>query len=344
MKNNVFGGFKLFVRKESIPLVALICAQLFILYYYHVGLVGIVLTTIFMISLGVTLRKKELNIISSLVVLSISVTLWFISIFLSVFDFITQYYYYYAISIILLWTMFNITMFIVQSGDMFASTGGILLLWGSDHEHVFLSPIILLAAFGSIIYLSWKLRELELIISLTPIALFLAYTYIMLKGTGRIAKSAFGISTLIVIYIIISNVVKFGVVGNTVFWVIIATISTLFTAQSHARIYSLEKETTKLSLVSILGVTSAIISLIIPAPQPLITFDVWRFYTILAIIPTPILAHIYLRYTGKLNYYVERNNFTLATIIKEISVTLGVKLLDQLKKQLVGQITSLFKM
>jgi len=241
------------------------------------------------------------------------------------------------------WFLFNMTVFIFHMHEFFASTGGLFLLVGSDKNRTFLAPIPHVACIAATTYIFWKSTQIStigLVYFVVALLLPLILIHSILSRSGRIPKAAFSIYTLMVVYSIFRYAYTIGMGINLVYWGIIALISTLFSAQKLAfRVTVKEKAsiTPTYFALSMLGVLLLMSYILIPSKVSESIFLAWWDYSILSLILAPILFLLYARVSGRLYYYIKRNDFTIMTLLKEATAILGKVAFEQIKQYILSK-------
>ncbi len=327
-KENVFGGFKGFVDKSTVPLTILVSALLVYEYFYMVRLQITILIAGFLILLGITAWNHPIKAKISVVLAMLLGGIWVAFVYLGMdIDLVYVNSEYILWGALLAWYLFNSSMFIIQTADFFASTAGIIILYGSDRNRVFLSPLVILSSVFLVGLDVWKLRMqlYMLMFVITPILVALMFTYLIMRRKGRILRSAYGMFVFVAVSSTIGFVMGFGAAGNATMWIIITVFSLLFAIQKYTRTLVREKKVgMKFGFLTFLGLILLILHLLItPEYSAAISIrEIW-ILSISAVIFAPIIATIYFYASGKIAYYVRRNRFTWKTILQEVTVALG---------------------
>ena len=196
LKENVFGGFKGFVDRSTVALTILVSTLLAYEYIFRVRPQTTIIIATLLIIIGITMWKRPIKAKTSILLAGILGSIWALSLYLNLnIDYAYMDPKYLLCITLLAWYLFNSSIFIVQTTDFFASTAGIVILYGSDKDRVFLSPLILISSVGLITTALWKLKyqPYTLILSIAPTLIALTFTYIIMRGKGRILRSAYGI-------------------------------------------------------------------------------------------------------------------------------------------------------
>ncbi|MCR8473658.1 MAG: hypothetical protein QXE21_05410 [Candidatus Korarchaeota archaeon] len=345
-KDNVFGGFSSFIDRSALPWTLLISSMLACEYLYKIRPGSTVLVALSLMLIGIILWKRPMNFRAAIISAILLSALWaYPAKFGSgLIDFLNNISMLYGT--LFAWYLFNASMFIIQTANFFASTAGMVILYGSDKERIFLSPLEQLISASVLGLAVWKLetRLLDLIIVSAPILITLLFAHVIMRGKGRILKSAYGLFTFVVVPSTIGFVMGLGRTVNATIWFIIAVFSLLFAIQNYTRTLVREKRVgIKFGFLAFLGLILLILHLIITPEYSLAISirDVWLL-SILAAALAPIVSAIYFYATGKIEYYVRRNMFTWKTIVREISTVLGMKALEGIRGIIWGEVMKLF--
>lgn len=344
-KENVFGGFRGFVDRNTVALTFLVSVLLAYEYAFKVRLQITILIAVSMITLGLILWRKPIQVKVSATLAIILGGIW-LSLLYFGFDIDLGIVdpKLMLVATLLAWYLFNSSLFIVQMTDFFASTAGIIILYGSDKDRVFLSPLILLSAVALVGIAAWRLlaTPYEFALSIAPTIIALVFTYLVFRGKGRILRSAFGMFVFVAISSTIGFVMGFGATGNATMWIIITVFSLLFAIQKHTRTLVKEKRVgMKFGFVTFLGLILLILHLLItPEYTAAISIrEIW-ILSILAVIFAPIVATAYLYAARKVAYYVRRNRFTWKTILQEVAVALGTMAVREIANIAMREVVS----
>lgn len=343
-KENVFGGFKGFIDRSSFPLTLLVLAVLAYEYVYKIRPGATVLIAMVLISAGIILWKRPISARVTVPAAILLGILWFASTRLGL-EISIEYLSCRSMLLgtMFLWYLFNASMFIIQTADFFASTAGILILYGSDRDRVFLSPLELLASSLVLGLAVWRLRArlLDLAIVVASISIILMFIYVIMKGKGRILRSAYGMFTFVAVFSMIGFVMGLSATVNATVWIVITIFSLLFAIQNYTRTLVREKKVgMKYGFLAFLGLI-LLVAHLITKPDYTVSVsirDIWLL-SILATSLAPITATAYFYATGKVIHYVKRSSFTWKTVIQEVSVALGTYAIKELSSIIWRELT-----
>ncbi len=351
IKNRFFGGILLFIKSDSLPLTIMISVIIFLEYYLKFQTIIVPVYAFLLMLIGFSMRKIRVKFAYTLA-LSIILLALFLTDYINLIAFnklikvSSDIYIASLYSLIFLWFLFNSIMLIVQIAEFFASTVGLYLLWGSDKKRIFLTPLPQLALLG-MIYLCIKLYQVEIIgfyLSMFAIIFIIILIYIALRNSGRIIRSALAIYLFFEVYMISGYVYRFQVTQNMVAWVLLTLLATFFTAQGRAAIIAKEKTGVNGNILVLMGILLLISHALVPvngSMQP--QFELWWLLSLLATIIAPLgfVGHIML--TGRIKYYVNRDNTPTHKLFLEVATIVGSKVLTELVKILSSSITNLAK-
>jgi len=237
-------------------------------------------------------------------------------------------------TILFLWFLFNSTLIIIQLAEFFASTAGLYALWGSDRKRVFLTPLPQLTIFGIIVgslYLLLIGRILDggLLLSLALVLTTLIYGF--LKNAGRIIRGSLALYSFFLAYLSLGYVYNFGVTQNIVMWVIITLFSTLFIAQGRAAMIAKDKEGLNGYIILLLGIVLLIGHELIPTRQGIsLSISTWWMLSLIAGLLAPLAFVIYIYVSGKISFYLKRDQVPTHILFLEMASIIGSALLKEL--------------
>ena len=96
----------------------------------------------------------------------------------------SEVFFYLALFMLFIWFSMNTMILVHQSAEFFASTAGLLLMYGSDENRIFLSPLpqlLLVSVIGISIYAFTKFHDFLFIAYLLAGFISLIFMY-SLKG------------------------------------------------------------------------------------------------------------------------------------------------------------------
>jgi len=157
---------------------------------------------------------------------------------------------------------------------------------------------------------------------------------------GRPVRSALSIYSISTIYPAIGFVMGFGR-SNLAFWVVIAILSTLFTAQQYARRVATDKKAPTYLVYMLLGFLLLVCYVLVSPLRGLEEiYSIWLTFSITAIGIAPIIALIFIVASGKRKYYLERDRIGFPQLLKETLIILGAKFKDVMKDYLAKVVLS----
>lgn len=351
IKNRFFGGVILFLRLDTLPLTIMIPAIIILEYYFEYQPIIVPIYALILILIGFLTRNIRIRFIHSSVLsltllgLFIASYLRFINYsFLTLLPFNTYQIIIYAL--IFAWLFFNSVMLIIQIAEFFASTVGLYLLWGSDRKRIFLTPLPQLVIL-SMMYLCLKAYftdKIAFYLIITAIIIALVLTYFILRNAGRIIRSSLAIYFFFEAYIIVGYVYRFQMTQNIIVWLLLTLFGTFFIAQGRASIIAREKRGVNGNIILLIGVLLLISYALVPVNETvLVRFELWWLLSILATIIAPLGFLVYIVISGKLRYYIRRDNTPTHALFLEVAKIVGAKLMTELFKILSSSFTNLAK-
>ncbi len=353
LKTRIFGGTRLFLRRETIILTISMIIILALEAFYGFKSIFIPISALFLIIIGIIMKNRLLSALH---------TSLFSALILGVF--ILDYYniiapyrgalsdilltQYILLLVILAWFIFNAVTTIIQLAEFFASTAGLYILWGSDKKRIFLSPLpqIALGLFflASIYFITRNLYEKAIIIFLVAIVMSLTI-YGVFRNSGRIVRSSLALYVFFSAYLMIGYVYGWGTGQNVIMWIVITLFTTFFIAQGRAISIAKEKEGINGIIVLLIGFLLLIGHILLPVGGSKISIDIntWWLLSVMATILAPIVFTIYAYVTKRIDYYIKRDNTPLSLLIVEMTGILGTIIVKELSKILIGKIEGVLK-
>ncbi len=349
-KRQVFGGFNVLLNRRVIPVTLFL---LFVpIYEYLIGPTpsATITVSISLMAIGIILAHRPIGALESAVISSYVFFSWCLIAYYCPEIVISSFFLDKVIlMIVFLWFVFNSTMFVMQMWDFFASTGGLYLLLGSDKDRIFLYPLphaiyVIVAIYVSIKYLG--LHSIYVYIGVAAPLVPIALIHTVTRNMGRIIRAALSIYIIVATYTAFVSLAGDKASSSYIFWTILCLLSMLFTIQKHARKAITRESNDKrpvFLVYLILGFTLMAIQLFISPPMKSTDMiKTWHILSLLAATVAPILALVTIHLSGKLDYYIERDNFTTIMLIKETMNILGKKVLKEIGKTRMRDILSMF--
>jgi len=338
-KDRVFGGYKVLLNRKVIIATLMLFVVPVLDYYGLWTITGTIIVSLSLICVGLLLTRREMGTFGPAVMSLYLLLLYGVVIYVGVrLEVIEANLYLLAESTLFLWFAFNFTMFMIQIFEFFASTGGLFLLLGSDRDRVFLSPIPQLLCCLLSVYIVVQLCGLGdiMFVYITALCLPLIAIHVVFKGKGRIVRSSIGIYALLSVYTVLISIYRQSIATNVVFWGVLFVISVLFTSQTHAKraVTRGEREGVTYVIYAIIGFSLLSMDVFSRSlSQGWISLPYMQLLSLYALIISLPLAIIISYATGRLSYYIQRNDFTLLMLLKEAGSTLGKKILKEIKME-----------
>ena len=342
-ENRFFKGFTVFVKAENLPLSIFIIFSIPLYFLGLFELVPLMLFSLLLVGIGILLRNSRQTVIAS----SFLATAGFL--FATVYNFFKiiisipyEFFFYLALLMLLVWFSLNTIILVHQSAEFFASTAGLILMYGSDENRIFLSPLpqlLLVGVIGISIYAFTKFYDSIFLVYLLAGLISIIFMYSL---KGKPIRSAFSIFSFFLLYSLISSYYNYGRSLNTVYWAILTIFSILYLTQIRARKAVGEKKETLFLMSSLYGFMLAlilIVSRIMVNPE---LIKAWIFLSALSYLISTLLVVTYLKVTGRLAYYVERSKLDLKQLLLEATLIVGKKAAGSIVEIALKGVSKLF--
>jgi len=194
------------------------------------------------------------------------------------------------------------------------------------------------------VYLFLRGFVIDALLVMSPAMILFFLLYVILINSGRIVRSAIAMYIFFTLYLIIGYVYKFGAFQNILGWVIITMFSTFFVAQSRAAMIAKEETGTNGYIIVLIGVILLIGHALLPINGGTsIQIDVWWLLSLLASITAPVIFYIYIRVTGRLKRYIERDKTPTHIMFMEMLGIVGSVLIKEVTKLTMSRLSNLFR-
>ena len=250
---------------------------------------------------------------------------------------------YAVLGIVFLWLLFNAAVFLVQMWDFFASTGGLYMLLGSDKNRVFLSPIPQILCTLVVAITAWRIiGNITIVLILGAIAVLVPVILLYMCGRyGRILRAGLSIYILVATYTAMGPIFGLSAYQSMLLWSAIVAMSTLFTVQQHALRLSRRldgKTHPTMFTYAMLGVLLLVsyMLLVLPAGELLAE---WWLISSASMAVAPLVALTYVSKTGRIKYYVRRDNVDFWTLLGETTKILGTIAISSIRKRMLSLIS-----
>lgn len=352
IKNYFLAGFFLFLTPTLIPLTVTVMVFIISVYYGFVSSFTAIIIGLGLILVGLLASKKNFSVrvsIAIVVLLAILGLLDYLEI-LPVFEpFISliglDFLHLTYIALITAWLIFNVVYFIIETAEFFSSTTGLLVLWGSDEKHIFLSPLPQLISMIALIYLTYSLligriTLMEAAIFYSTISSLFVFVYVVFRNNGRIVRSTYAILMILASYVISASLYNLNTSQAATLNIILTLISILFMMQSRIRVLAKIGDPSKggsikppIAVLMVYGTILAISPVILNINTGGINALnlIWELNTF-AILLGSIIVGLYWVRSGKLDWYVGRDKISTKDLLIETSFILGSKFLEELLK------------
>jgi len=352
LKTRIFGGIFLFLSKETVMLTASMIVILGLEYVLREKYPIVPLMAIILVFVGLVLRSKCIRFYHSGILSAVIFVAFYIN-YVGLLELAPiqigsdHLFSMILLSAVFAWFLINSMLLILQVAEFFASTAGLYILWGSDERRIFLSPIpqiLLLCIIMVGVYLFLRGFVIDALLVMSPAMILFFLLYVILINSGRIVRSAIAMYIFFTLYLIIGYVYKFGAFQNILGWVIITMFSTFFVAQSRAAMIAKEETGTNGYIIVLIGVILLIGHALLPINGGTsIQIDVWWLLSLLASITAPVIFYIYIRVTGRLKRYIERDKTPTHIMFMEMLGIVGSVLIKEVTKLTMSRLSNLFR-